>query len=116
MNLHPYKGTQFKRGQSGNPGGFKKGEVAKKTLKHFTKAEIAIVFNKLMNYSTEDLGQFLKLKTAPIVEQIVARALYSDVLRGELLNTEKILDRIIGKTKPELIDNLPPTPAIHFIF
>lgn len=93
----PPQQYQFKKGQSGNPGGMQKDSIAKKVLKKYTQALIEETYNKFIKLSAKDLKTHIQLENIPIVEVIVAKALLLDSSRGTLNNTEKILDRIIGK-------------------
>lgn len=96
----PYNGPNlklWKKGQSGNPGGMKKGVVAKHEWKMHTRASVAETFSRYVNATTEDLKLVKQNNHLPILDVIIAGALLRDRLEGELDNTERILDRCIGK-------------------
>lgn len=88
---------QWKRGFSGNPGGLRKGEVAKKALKQFTQAALTEAFSKVMQLTPKKIMKGRSAKDMPMVEHVVACALLADAENGTLCNLEKIMERIIGK-------------------
>lgn len=88
---------QWRKGQSGNPGGLRKGEVARKALKRFTQAALAEAFSKVMRLTPKEVMDGSSAKNMPMVEHVVACALLADAENGTLSNLEKIMERIVGK-------------------
>lgn len=88
---------RWEKGTSGNPGGLKKGVVAKRELKKWTQANIAETYNELIDLDLPELREISRSDTLPAIKVIVAGALLRDRLEGELDNTERILERIMGK-------------------
>ena len=93
-NPHPVGSpeNQFKPGQSGNPNGRPKSPYRK-----YTKELIAEIFNGLSGKSTDELRVVKDDATIPVLEAIIAAAMVKDRELGVTTNTDKILDRIIGK-------------------
>jgi len=110
----PPKEHQFKKGQSGNPGGLRKGSIAKKVLKQYTQSAVSETFNELIGLSTEELKSIVKEHDKPVIRLIVANSLLRDLKDGELSNMERVLERIIGKVplKQELggVEGVPLVP------
>lgn len=96
---NPHPPSRWKKGQSGNPNGRRncKGEMVKREMKVFTRRLIAETYNKYINCSVAELREAFKDHSLPAIEGIVAGALLKDRLSGQLVNTEVILDRTIGK-------------------
>ena len=113
-NQNPSPSTRFKKGQSGNPGGLKKGVVPKAVLKQWTRLSVAEAYNKYMMMTIPELRRASDSLFLPSLEVVVARAIIRDRLEGELDNMERILDRAIGKVpqRQELggIDGVPLLP------
>lgn len=113
-NRNPSPATRFKKGHK-STGGLRKGIVAKKVLREWTQATVAQAYKKYMNMEIEDLKEASEdTSTLPAIEVIVARALLRDRLEGEMDNTERILDRAIGrvpqKTEMSGINGQPLVP------
>ena len=90
------QGRPIKKGQILNPKGPGKG-IAKKALKIYTQILVAETFNKLINYSRRELEPiFLPNSEAPMIEQLIAKAMCIDLRRGTTIQIERILERIIG--------------------
>lgn len=96
-NANPSPATRFKKGQSGNPRGVKKGLVQRKELKEWTRATVAEAYKKYMNMEAAELRHAAESLELPILEVILARALLRDRTEGTMDNTEIILDRAIGR-------------------
>lgn len=96
-NRNPSPATRFKKGMTGNPHGMKPGVVPKKEWKMHTRASIAEAFSRFMTKDSEELRIIGEDTTIPILDVIVARALLRDRLEGEMDNTERIMERTIGK-------------------
>lgn len=94
---NPNPKVRWKKGQSGNPFGPTPGIVPKKVLKEFTRLTVAEAYKKLMLMEAPELRQVSDSLTTPILEVIVARALLRDRMEGTTDNTDRILDRAIGR-------------------
>lgn len=123
-NPNPSPATRWKKGQSGNPRKINMRiaaeNIVKKEIKIYTRVLIAETYNKYINCSEQELRDAFTNKDLPAIEGIVAGALLKDRLSGELINTEIILDRTIGKV-PNVTElgsigggSLTP-PVINFI-
>lgn len=96
---NPNPSVKWKKGQSGNPAGMKAGILPKREWKMHTAASVAETFSKYQDMSIPDLRIVSKSETLPALEVIIATALLKDRLEGQVENTEKILDRCVGKVK-----------------
>ena len=113
-NPNPSPATRFKKGNSGNPGGFSKDKIMKKELKLWTRQSVAEAYSKYCNMPLPELRKCSDSLILPALEVIVARGMLRDRMTGEMVNIERILERIIGKVpiKQEIggIDGVPLVP------
>ena len=54
-------------------------------------------FNLILGLSIQDLYDILSSDDAPAIIRVLASAVLMDAQKGDLANTEKILDRVYGK-------------------
>lgn len=66
-------------------------------VKLYTRQSVCEAYNKYVVLSLAELREKIQDDSLPMLEAICVAALYRDKLEGTLLNTEIILDRIIGK-------------------
>lgn len=112
-NRNPSPATRWKKGKSGNPAGPMPGVIAKKELKEWTQQSVATAYKNLMNLEIPDLRQIADSLTTPVLEVIIARALLRDRMEGTTDNTERILDRAIGKVPQRTeMTGLEGTPLV----
>lgn len=122
-NPNPSPATRWKKGQSGCPSGSTPpGHVTRKALKVFTPQLIAETWAKYMQASLRELQEASMSLDLPAIECIISAALLRDKIEGDLVNTEKILDRAVGRV-PQVMksqisgaDGQPLIPpAINFL-
>lgn len=119
-NAIPPKETQFKPGQSGNPSG-RKPDVFK-LIRKFTQKEAFEFTQRIWCASKRELEEYVT-SDPPIHLGIVARGLLRDYAKGDMVNWEKVSDRLYGRPvqKTELTgaDGEPfgptPAPIIQFV-
>jgi len=93
---------KIKKGEVRNPRGGATNLNRMPGLKRFTKVEVAAVFTELLHKTVDQLEAIATDKNETILRGVVARALIRDKSKGDFVNTERILDRILGKSDQPL--------------
>lgn len=124
-NNNPSVSTRWVKGQCGNPAKVytHRKNVSMRELKQMSQQSLAEAWNSICHMSRDELKAFaLDFANHSIIENTVAKALLRDNAMGELVNTEKVLERIVGKTaiitKSEITgsDGEPLVPApVNFV-
>lgn len=101
----PPKHTQFKKGQSGNPGGMTKEQRA---VKAFTATQLTNAINLAMSLTTEEADKLVKDKTLTMPEKVVLRAIVDAAEDGNYSKFYEIAEFLLGKVpnKIEVITSL----------
>lgn len=98
-------GRNFKKGQSGNPGGMTK-EQAK--ARHLTKETLKDLLNTLAGATMDDLRMIMdKRDTTALTRMIISGILSADA-SGDWRQIELVLQRLVGKVKDEVDVNVKP--------
>lgn len=98
---NPPKHSQFKKGQSGNPGGVPKDPV-KAALKKLTVESYRDIVELTLAGNVDQLGEIVKDKTQPALKVAIAAAILTAIRKGDVQTVEKLLERVIGKV-PEVV-------------
>lgn len=95
----PPKEKQFKKGQSGNPGGRKKMPEELRVISKLSKDEINALFAKYMRMSKTEMLAALQNESLSAIELWIASGIVSGIKNGDWHNLNCMLDRIFGKPK-----------------
>jgi len=107
----PPKASQFKPGQSGNPGGKAKVPDDIKEARKLTQLDLERVINSLLYITKEALQAKIKDPQTPMIEMIAASIMAQAAVKGDHMRLDFILQRMIGKVKDQL-EVTTPTPFI----
>lgn len=91
--------TPFQKGKSGNPNGRPRKFVSTLVEHGYKVSEINDTIQSLLAMTLKELKGVGDDDEATILEVIVARALYSDAVKGRVTNMETILSRVFGHPK-----------------
>jgi hypothetical protein len=94
QNLKPWK-----PGQSGNPGGAKKGV---QQLKKLNPGELKGIIDIVMKRDVAALEEFKKNKKNTVLEMWIASVALEGIRKGDPFMLDKILERTVGKVKEEI--------------
>lgn len=102
----PKADTQFKKGQSGNPGGKQRIPDDLKKVQALSKEMVARIIGKYSLMTTEDLTKLEKDKTLPAIDMVIVVALKKAIENGYLSTLGFLFDRAIGKVSDNIEANL----------
>lgn len=93
----PPKSGQFKKGQSGNPGGISKYRKDLSGTLLYTNKELRQVISKYLRLQMPELVATGESNTAPAIDMIVAKTLINAVEKGEYSRIQPLIERVCGK-------------------
>jgi len=94
---------QFKPGESGNPKGISPLSGERKTIKHLTAHDFAILFNQIRGMQVEDAKAISKDPDKYSVEYIAMIRIFLKIMAtGDMVAYDRLLNRILGKV-PDVI-------------
>lgn len=96
-------GRPFQPGQSGNPLGRKLENKDMKTLRHLTHAEIANVGKMVINGNVEEIQRMAKDPNSTGLQVWMCTIALKGINDGDMTKLDGLLNRIVGKTKTEII-------------
>lgn len=105
MNPNSLKNLEkgkFKKGQVGNPRGGAANLHHVPALKKYTKEQLLNIMNDLLTKTIDELLELINNPETPALKVVIARALERDKAKGDLLNLDRILDRIYGKATQDV--------------
>src|SRR4051812_25650975 len=89
--------TQFKKGQSGNPGGKKPLAPEVRNAAHLTKERLITILNEFINLDREQIALKLQDPKATMLELAVGHIIAKAAKDGDTLRLNFLFDRIVGK-------------------
>lgn len=106
-NMHPnslknLEKGKFKKGQVGNPRGCAGNLRRVPALKKYTKEQLLNILNELLTLTMDELAELINNPETPVIKVIIARAFERDKAKGDLLNLDRILDRIYGRATQDV--------------
>lgn len=107
MAVHPnslknLEKGKFKKGQVANPRGGAANLYHVPALKKYTIDTLLDTLNSLMSMTIAELEEVIANPKSTALMVVVARSFIRDKSKGDLLNLERILDRIFGKPKQDM--------------
>jgi hypothetical protein len=109
----PKEDTQFKPGQSGNPGGRVKMPDDIKAAKRLNKIELERLLNRLIWMTKEELLAHLRDKETPGFEVLIGNIVLKGIAGGDHQRAEFLIQRLVGKVQDELkVTGLKPYVAV----
>ena len=102
----------FAKGQSGNPGGRTKMPPEVKEARKLNRQTMELALNKFLHWETDKLAEFLRDKTNPVLEMIIAKILLESMIKGDQIRLNFIFDRLIGKVSDKVEHTLPKPTVI----
>lgn len=92
-------GHKFEKGKTINPGGRPSLSSELKAVKECTDQELKRIIAKHLRYTVPESLAASESTTIPIVEVIIARALYDTAMNGKIQTIYPLFDRAAGKVK-----------------
>lgn len=89
--------TQWKPGQSGNPGGLPKIPEALRKILALSQGEVTRLISKYARMNRDDILAAMKAKSTPMLELAIANIFAQSAERGDYARLAFLLDRAIGK-------------------
>ena len=103
--------AKFQKGQSGNPGGRTKMPPEVKEARKLNRQTMELALNKFLHWETDKLAEFLRDKSNPVLEMIIAKILLESMVKGDQIRLNFIFDRLIGKVS-EKVEHTLPKPTV----
>jgi len=97
---------QFKKGQSGNPKGRPRKWVSTLTDQGYKVSEVHDCILAMMAMTLDELQDAFEEDNATVLEKTVANAIRRSIKKGSLYSIETLLDRVFGKPKETLNQNM----------
>ena len=92
---------KIKKGEVRNPRGCPS-NLHVPALKKYTKEKLLEIMSELLTKTIDELVGLINDPKTPALVVIIARAFERDKAKGDLLNLERILDRIYGKATQDV--------------
>lgn len=102
----PHDGKKFKKGQSGNPKGRPRKWVSTLSDQGYKISEVQDCIISMMAMTLDELQEAYKNKNATVLELTVANAIRRSIQRGSLYSMETLMDRVFGKPKETINQNM----------
>jgi hypothetical protein len=106
MNLKNREGTQFKKGESGNPEGRPRKYVSLLKEQGYKLSEVNDAIQVLISMNEDELHEVLDNENATILEMTIAKAMINSLSSGSLNSVETLLNRVYGKPKETVDQNI----------
>jgi hypothetical protein len=103
---------QFKKGQSGNPGGKPKGREDLKKIKLMSKDDVSRLLQKIMNMPIDDIKAMVKDPKTPALELMFARLIDKALSEGDRSRLDFLMERTVGKVVEEKNVNVRPVTYV----
>lgn len=103
LNPQNVKPHQFKKGQSGNPGGKPKLPKELKDIQQVTTHELQRYISKYFRMNRTQIVKACASEVLPMMEVAIARTLHVAAKNGEFHRLLPLLDRLLGKVKEHII-------------
>jgi hypothetical protein len=97
----PKEDTQFKPGQSGNPGGRPRVDEETKRIRQLTKEQFKDLANILLSGTFEDLQRIQDAPETTALTGWTVKVIITAWERGDYKTLDELLNRLIGKVKDE---------------
>lgn len=105
--------TQFKKGQSGNPGGRIKLPEDVKQAKNMNRVELERTLNRLVHMTPMQLKEILNAPNTPVFEVMIAQIVTKAAQQGDHMRLNFLLDRMVGKVKEHIEHTIRKPVAIQ---
>ena len=106
--------TQFKPGQSGNPGGRSKVEAELDKLRRMNLEQFSEWTQKLWLAPLSEINELVKRKDLPLFVHMVLSVMLEIHDGGRAADLACLLPYIVGKPKDTIAHELPEPTIIHF--
>lgn len=107
----PPKHTQFKPGQSGNPGGKVKLPEDIREARKLNQHELERIINKYLYMDRESVKAAISNPATPMMELMVASIVAQAAQKGDHQRLDFVLNRLVGKVRDQ-IDVRQVTPFV----
>lgn len=98
----PPEGKRFKPGQSGNPRGMIPTSPEVKYVRKITSQALEEIGDLILSSDKDKLRSISEDETESVIRRIYAKAATNAMTKGDLVNLEMILNRVIGKVREKV--------------